>query len=175
MMRMKVVLPDMRYTLCFLTRGESLLMLHRRNPPNQGLWNGVGGRLEQGETPRACAVREVYEETGFRMGQMTFGGILTWEGQGFPPGGLYLFTAAAPDGEPRACDEGPLDWKPREWVFTSVEVVSNIALFGPLLLDDPRPRHYRFFYKVDQITDCDFTLLEADGLDQQILLGMQRK
>ncbi len=56
--------PSLRYTLCFLTRGDSVLMLHRQKPPNLGFWNGVGGRLEQGETPRACMLREVREETG---------------------------------------------------------------------------------------------------------------
>lgn len=40
------------FTLCFLLHGEDVLMLHRRFPPNQGLWNGVGGHIEPGETPR---------------------------------------------------------------------------------------------------------------------------
>jgi hypothetical protein len=58
-------LPDLRYTLCFLTRGDQVLMLHRRRPPNQGLWNGVGGRLEPGETRATaccakCARRPAY-------------------------------------------------------------------------------------------------------------------
>ena len=43
------------YTLCFLTRGDHILMLHRRRPPNQGLWNGVGGRIEVGELLLAAA------------------------------------------------------------------------------------------------------------------------
>ena len=42
-------------------------MLHRRRPPNQGLWNGVGGRIEAGEPPLAACLREVQEETGYRL------------------------------------------------------------------------------------------------------------
>ena len=43
--------PDMRYTLCFLTRGDDILMLKRNHAPNRGLWNGVGGKIGPGETP----------------------------------------------------------------------------------------------------------------------------
>lgn len=137
---------DLRYTLCFLTRGAHILMLHRQNPPNRGLWNGVGGHLEPGETPRDCVLREVREETGFCLAEVAFGGILTWDGFETPPGGLYIFTAAAPSGEPRACPEGPLEWKPRDWVFSSPEVVSNIHVFGPLVLGGSPPRRYHFSY-----------------------------
>jgi 8-oxo-dGTP diphosphatase len=153
-------LPVMRYTLCFLTRncsrkGEEVLMLHRKFPPNQGLWNGVGGRLEPGESPRACILREVFEEAGYRLSGVIFRGILTWDGFETPPGGLYLFTAEAPasDGQPAAwvCEEGQLEWKLREWVFSAPEVVSNIAIFGPLVLGNALPQEYHFSYQAGKI------------------------
>jgi len=36
---------EIRYTLCFLTRNDHVLMLHRAKSPNKGLWNGVGGKI----------------------------------------------------------------------------------------------------------------------------------
>lgn len=144
-------LLNLRYTLCFLTRGDQVLMLHRNRPPNQGLWNGVGGHLEPGETARACVIREVFEETGYDLEVVNFAGILTWEGFETPPGGLYIFTAQAPQGEPIECAEGRLAWKPREWVLTAPEVVSNIAVFGPLALAGRRPQVYHFVYHEGQI------------------------
>lgn len=39
------------------------LMLKRSNPPGQGLLSGVGGSVEEGETPGECAAREWLEET----------------------------------------------------------------------------------------------------------------
>jgi 8-oxo-dGTP diphosphatase len=138
---------SLRYTLCFLTRGEEILMLHRRFPPNQGLWNGVGGRLEPGESPRACVLREVREETGYQLPAAAFRGLLTWEGFETPPGGLYIFTADAPAGEPHLCSEGELAWKPRQWVFSAPEVVSNIAVFGPRVFDSAPSQVYHFVYE----------------------------
>ena len=140
-----------RYTLCFLTRGDQILMLHRRNPPNQGLWNGVGGRLEAGETARDCVLREVREETGYCITEATFCGILTWDGFETAPGGLVIFTAEAPPGDPALCSEGLLAWKPREWVFASPEVVSNIHIFGPQVLNGAPPQIYHFSYNNGQI------------------------
>lgn len=140
-----------RYTLCFLTRGDQILMLHRRNPPNQGLWNGVGGRLEKGESARDCVLREVYEETGYKLSEVNFCGILTWDGFETAPGGLVIFTAEAPSGAPADCSEGQLAWKPRDWVFSSPEVVSNIHIFGPLALNGGPPQVYHFSYDHGQI------------------------
>ena len=31
---------------------------------HQGKWNGLGGKLEPGETPEQCVIREVAEESG---------------------------------------------------------------------------------------------------------------
>jgi 8-oxo-dGTP diphosphatase len=144
---------DFRYTLCFLTRGEDILMLHRRNPPNQGLWNGVGGHLEPGESPRECMLREIREETGYALAEVRFAGLLTWDGFEIPSGGLYIFTAEAPTGEPQLCAEGELAWKPRGWVFSSPEVVSNIHIFGPQALCGGSPRVYHFSYNDGKIAN----------------------
>jgi len=148
----------LRYTLCFLTRGEQVLMLLRDRPPNQGLWNGVGGRIEPGEAPIEACLREVREETGYRLTALHFAGLLTWKGFARPEepatnfsGGLYIFTAEAPPGEPAACDEGRLEWKLRTWMFSSPEVVSNIHVFGPLILDGAAAQVYHFDYRGGEI------------------------
>ncbi len=127
-------------------------MLYRYKPPNQGLWNGVGGHLEPGETPKDSVLREVYEETGFCLSAVRFAGLLTWEGFEIPNGGLYLFTAqVGPGEEPRICDEGLLAWKPRDWVLSASEVVSNIHRFGPEVLGGSLPRVHHFVYDRGEI------------------------
>ncbi|MCA9425692.1 MAG: 8-oxo-dGTP diphosphatase, partial [Candidatus Omnitrophica bacterium] len=43
-----------------------------------GKWNGLGGKLEPGESPEECVIREVFEESGLRLIEPEFRGILTW-------------------------------------------------------------------------------------------------
>ncbi len=138
------------FTLCFLLHGEDVLMLHRRFPPNQGLWNGVGGHIEPGETPRQAAIREVAEETGYCVEQPRFAGLLTWEGFEIPPGGIAIFTAEVPHPHFVTNHEGTLAWKPRGWTCTSPEVVDNIHVFLPPILAGDAPQHYHFRYRDGQ-------------------------
>ncbi len=147
-----ILAMNIPYVLCFLTRGERVLMLERLRPPNQGLWNGVGGHIEPGETPLQACLREVEEETGFVLPAARYGGLLTWEGFETPPGGLHIFSAEAPAGEPGPCSEGRLEWQPRGWVFSAPEVVSNIHVFGPQVLGNgAAPRHWHFVYAEGKI------------------------
>lgn len=123
-----------------------MLLVHRNRPPNQGLWNGVGGHIEPDETPHQACLREVVEETGYTLPFLTFSGVLTWQGFEIPLGGLYIFHAPAPDGNACANDEGELRWWRREDVFTSPAVVSNIHRFAPLVLGGAEPQLYHFVY-----------------------------
>ena len=59
--------PMRNTTLCYLEQDGKWLMLHRvtkKNDMNHDKYIGVGGHLEQGESPEECILREVREETG---------------------------------------------------------------------------------------------------------------
>lgn len=55
-----------------ITRGEEVLLLRRRNVHGSGYWSTPGGYLDFGESPEACALREVKEETGLDITNVTF-------------------------------------------------------------------------------------------------------
>ena len=55
-----------------ITRGDEVLLLHRKNVHGEGTWSTPGGHLDFGETPEACAAREVFEETGLQVGNIRF-------------------------------------------------------------------------------------------------------
>lgn len=48
--------------ICF--RGDEVLIIKRGKPPRHGDWSIPGGRLEWNEPVKACALRELKEETG---------------------------------------------------------------------------------------------------------------
>lgn len=54
-------------SLCYIFYQDEILLLKRANPPHQGLWSAPGGKMELGESPEDCCIREIYEETGIRI------------------------------------------------------------------------------------------------------------
>ena len=107
-------------TLCYVLRGDEVLMLHRvkkKNDVNQDKWIGIGGKFEGDESPDECLLREAWEETGLRLKRWQCRGVITfltngpWEGEF-----MYLFTADEFEGELKECDEGNLQWVSRDFL-----------------------------------------------------------
>ena len=51
-------------TLCFLLRDDRVLLAMKKRGFGTGKWNGVGGKVAEGEDVAAAAVREIKEEIG---------------------------------------------------------------------------------------------------------------
>ena len=107
-------------TLCYITRGDQVLMLHRtkkKNDINQDKWIGIGGKFERVESPDECLLREAKEETGLALTSWRCRGVVTFlteiESQGEF---MYLFTADDFEGELIDCNEGELRWVSREFL-----------------------------------------------------------
>ena len=108
-------------TLCYLLRGDDVLLLHRvkkENDLNHDKWIGIGGKFEEGESPEECLIREAWEETGLTLTDYQYRGIVTfvsdeWEGEY-----MHIYTATGWTGELKECDEGVLEWISREKMKT---------------------------------------------------------
>jgi 8-oxo-dGTP diphosphatase len=104
--------PQQRATLTFVIRDGQILLIHKKRGLGAGKINGPGGRLDPGETPLQCAIREVQEElhvtpTGLQpAGQLFFQFTdgLTLHG--------YVYTAADITGTPQETDEAIPLWLP---------------------------------------------------------------
>lgn len=104
-------------TLCYLEKDNCYLMLHRttkKNDINQDKWIGVGGHMEQGESPEECILREVKEETGLTMTEYKFRGLVTFTSDQYETEYMCLFTSKHFVGELQDCDEGKLEWVSKE-------------------------------------------------------------
>ena len=101
-------------TLCYLRVGGRTLMVHRNKKPgdaHKGKWNGLGGKLEAGESPDECVLREMREESGLTILDPRLRGVLTFpafrDGEDWL---VFVYTATRYEGELGDCPEGTLEW-----------------------------------------------------------------
>ncbi len=101
-------------TLCYLKRDRQTLMIHRVKKPDdmhQGKWNGLGGKLEPGETPEECAIREIREECGLVARNPVLKGLLTFPGFANDEDWYaFIFVVREFEGELSDSQEGILKW-----------------------------------------------------------------
>lgn len=105
--------------LCYILRGDDVLMLHRvkkQNDINKDKWIGIGGKFEGEESPDECLLREAKEETGLTLTDWRCRGVVTFlsdVGNEY----MYLFTATGFEGELKECEEGDLQWVSRDFLY----------------------------------------------------------
>lgn len=100
-------------TLCHIEKDGCYLMLHRikkENDLNRDKWVGIGGKLEDKESPEECNAREVLEETGLTLNSCRYCGIVTFVSDKWETEYMHIFHSDDFAGEVKECDEGVLEW-----------------------------------------------------------------
>ena len=110
-------------------RGGRVLLGLRRGSHGEGTWAPPGGHLEFGETPEACARREVLEETGLALGELSRGPYTV---DAFPEAGRHYVTlfviAESAQGEPRAMEpEKTAAWEWHAWSALPAPLFAPLA------------------------------------------------
>ena len=141
------------------------LMLHRvkkENDLNKDKWIGVGGKLEKDESPENCLYREVFEETGLKIKQHQFRGVVTFISDVWDSEMMFLYTAETKDSILKECDEGELKW------ITEAEVPSLNLWEGDRIFIDLLCQKHPFFSL--KLCYRGYTLIcaELDGKELQL-------
>ena len=140
-------------TLCYVKQNGQTLMIHRvkkANDIHEGKWNGLGGKLEVGESPEQCIVREVREECGLEIIQPRYHGLLIFADFKQDDWYVWVFSADQFQGKlAETSNEGILQWIPDEQV-TSLNLWPSDLIFMPWLSGN-KIFSARFQYEGDEM------------------------
>jgi len=120
-------------TLIFIERNDELLLIHKNKKDSFGFskLNGIGGHIEKGEEPYEAAKREIFEESGLIIDQLSLVAIIFIEIGSNPGILLFVFKAKYIDGKLQESDEGNLVWMKRSLIKYETNIVKDI----PFLLE----------------------------------------
>ena len=142
-------LPYRIGVLCYLYDAQGrLLLLHRAQDPNRGLYSPIGGKLHMhaGESPGQCALREIREEVEVELTltDLHLTGIVSetaYQNQNHWL--LFLYEVNRPVEVHRmAFDEGTLEWHAWDQVNNLQIPETDRHVINPLL----RRYHGQFFH-----------------------------
>jgi 8-oxo-dGTP diphosphatase len=153
-------------TLCYLRRAGQTLMVHRVkkvNDMHQGKWNGLGGKMEAGETPEECAIREIFEESGLRAVEPRLKGLLTFPGFANDEDWYaFVFVVERFSGELIESPEGNLKWIDDD-ALPSLELWEGDRIFLPWL-DGERFFSAKFTYTDGRLVEHHVVFYELSPL-----------
>ena len=143
-------------TLSFLIKDNKILMINRNKYPFMGMWNCVGGHVEEGEDALAGAIREIKEETSIEVDDATLISISTWN---YDDDLIYVYVSRLPSsfnekGYPLKINEGIIDFKDIDWILDDKNygTVPDLRIF----IDDikhNRSQNYHLVYDNDKLIE----------------------
>jgi len=123
---------------------------------NKDKWIGIGGHLEEYESPYDCILREAKEETGLTLTDCTYRGLVSFCSPNYETEQMHLFFAHSFEGTLREdCEEGDLAWISRENLMR-LPMWEGDRIFLNLLPQDVP------FFLLKLVYDADGNLLSHD-------------
>ena len=140
-------------TLIYLKMNNKFLMLHRtkkENDINEGKWLGIGGKIENSESPDECICREVKEETGITLKSFIFRGYIMFYNTICETEKIYLYTSDDFTGDIIDCNEGDLEWVDIDKVL-DLNLWVGDKIFLKELINSNNEIHMEFRYDGDML------------------------
>lgn len=137
--------PIEQATLLFIRQDEQLLLIRKKRGLGGGKINAAGGRLEAGESPKECAVRELQEELCITVTDPKYAGEILFQFKDGYSFHLIVYMGSNFEGIPTETDEAMPLWIPvnaipydEMWaddIFWVPTMLQNELFFGYFLFD----------------------------------------
>ncbi len=99
-------------TLVYIFEGDKVLLAMKKRGFGAGKWNGTGGKLHPGETPKEAAIRETKEEIEVDVTLAEPRGRIHFHDPGGKEWLVHVFRTEEYQGEPRETEEMRPQWFP---------------------------------------------------------------
>lgn len=144
--------PIRKAVRCYLIKdNEVVVTKYKKGNKKEGYYDIPGGKIEEGETPKQTAIREMKEETGIEIQNLKYKGIMTIE----YPDRMFIFDTFISkeyEGEPQEFEENTSEWIDIDELLKKEKILSNIILLDKFLIkgliDDNR--NFNLHIKVDE-------------------------
>ncbi len=148
--------PEQVATLLFVVRGEEVLLIRKKRGLGAGKINGPGGKVDPGETPMECAIRETNEELLINPLNVKPAGELLFHAEDdMPRIHGYVFVATDFEGTPTETDEAiPLWFQIKDIPFD--EMWDDDRLWLRQVLSGQSVKGY-FTFEGEELLDYDVT------------------
>ena len=106
------------YCVCILLNKDltkTLLIKKAEGKLFAGMFNGLGGKLEQGETPKDACIREIFEESNGQIALVNPTHLTTFHFPHEEPIYLHAFYDVIDEVQLGENTEGEAHWKPTEF------------------------------------------------------------
>lgn len=144
--------PIRKAVRCYLIKdNEVVVTKYKKGNKKEEYYDIPGGKIEEGESPKQTAIREMKEETGIEIQNLKYKGIMTIE----YPDRLFIFDTFITkeyEGEPQEFEENTSEWIDIDELLKKEKILSNIILLDKFLIkgliDDNR--NFNLHIKVDE-------------------------
>ena len=138
-------------TLVFVIRNGKILLIDKKTGLGKGKVNGPGGKVEPGESPRDCAVREYREELGLTVSNLQYCGQHRFQ---FVDGysiEVWVYRTEDYEGKPTETVEARPLWVPLDEIPYE-QMWEDDRLWLPMLIRGERFRG-RWIFDGDRMLD----------------------
>jgi len=138
-------------TLVFIRDNDLCLFIHKKKEGSfgYGKLNGIGGHVEIGEEPYESALREIAEETGLEVKNLSMAAIVFID-IGINPGILmFVFSAKHSNGSEIGSEEGDLVWIHKDEIKDRKDMIKDVPFLIEITenhRDGQPPKFIKYLY-----------------------------
>ena len=145
-------------TLVFVIRDGQILLINKKTGLGKGKVNGPGGKVDPGETPEICAVRECREELSITVSNLEYCGQHKFQFADGDSIHVWVYRTRDFDGVPTESPEAKPLWVPIDKVPYR-QMWEDDQFWLPMVIRGERFKT-RWIFDGDRMLDYD---IQADG------------